>query len=181
MTHDRLLIETPGADAAYLCRLDSPLGPILLASGGDALTGLWFEGQKHFPGALAASGREAALPVFRATARWLEVYFSGREPDFLPALAPKGTAFQLAVWARLLSIPYGERRTYAQLAAALAEAGGLSRVSPRAVGGAVGRNPISLLIPCHRVVGADGSLTGYAGGLARKRYLLDLERAGVGS
>lgn len=178
MIHDKFLIETPGADAAYLCRLDSPLGPILLAGGGDSLTGLWFEGQKHFPEELAAAGQAAALPVFRETERWLEVYFSGREPDFLPALKPRGTAFQLAVWTLLRAIPYGETRSYGQLAAELAKARGLSRVSPRAVGGAVGRNPISLLIPCHRVVGRNGSLTGYAGGLERKRFLLDLEHGG---
>lgn len=180
MIHDKLMIknaQTSADDVTFLHRLDSPLGPILLASGGDALTGLWFEGQKHFPGKLAAAG-QAALPVFRETERWLEVYFSGREPDFMPALAPAGTAFQLAVWTLLRAVPYGETRSYGRLAAELAEARGLSRVSARAVGGAVGRNPISLLIPCHRVVGADGSLTGYAGGLERKRFLLDLEHGG---
>ncbi len=147
----------------------SPLGEITLASDGQALSGLWFQGQKHEKAGLAASAERRELPVFAEARRWLSLYFSGAEPDFCPPLAPRGTAFQLRVWSLLRQIPYGESCTYAQLARALGCA------SPRAVGQAVGRNPISLLIPCHRVLGAAGRLTGYAGGLWRKEALLRLE------
>ena len=154
----------------------SPLGRILLASDGETLTGLWFEGQKHFGSTLSGDETERALPVFDEAVRWLDAYFSGGDPGRLPPLAPRGTDFQRAVWALLTEIPYGRTVTYGELAAALEERTGRP-ASPRAVGGAVGRNPISILIPCHRVVGADGSLTGYAGGLKRKKALLSLERS----
>ena len=150
----------------------SPLGRILLASDGEALVGLWFEGQKHFGAGLAGEGAEEPLPVFDQAVRWLDRYFSGREPDFTPPLRPRGTAFQKAVWRRLLDIPYGHTVPYGEIAASL----GLPPGAARAVGGAVGRNPISLMIPCHRVVGANGSLTGYAGGIERKKRLLELEK-----
>ncbi len=152
--------------AAYL----SPLGELVLASDGEALTGLWFVGQRHFPARLPSAGELSALPVFAQTARWLDLYFAGVRPDFVPALSPRGTPFQRAVWDRLREIPYGGTVTYGELAAQLG-------TSARAVGGAVGRNPISLLIPCHRVLGAGGSLVGYAGGPDRKRRLLALERS----
>ena len=158
----------------YLRRYDSPLGGITLASDGEALTGLWFEGQRHFAASLDPAHEEKALPVFEQTERWLALYFSGREPGFTPPLRPRGTGFRRAVWELLVQIPYGRTASYSQLAAALETCTG-KRVSARAVGGAVGRNPISLVIPCHRVLGADGALTGYAGGLERKRLLLELE------
>ena len=154
---------------AYL----SPLGGITLASDGEALIGLWFEGQKHFGAGVTGETVEKSLPVFDQADRWLDVYFSGREPDFTPPLRPRGTAFQETVWRRLLDIPYGCTASYGEIAAALS----LPPGAARAVGGAVGRNPISLIIPCHRVVGADGSLTGYAGGMERKKRLLSLEKA----
>ena len=154
----------------YLHHYLSPLGGITLASDGEALAGLWFDGQKHFGAGLDNAHVEKPLPVFEQADRWLDVYFSGREPDFTPLLRPHGTAFQKAVWAYLRTIPYGRTVTYGEIAAALAS-------SARAVGGAVGRNPISLIIPCHRVVGADGSLTGFAGGVERKTRLLTLEKA----
>ena len=157
----------------YTWHYASPLGEIMLASDGQALTGLWFEGQRHFAAGLDPQHEEKALPVFDEAARWLDAYFGGREPGFTPPLRPKGTAFRKAVWEQLLTIPCGETLSYGQLAARL----GLPRASARAVGGAVGHNPISLIIPCHRVVGADGDLTGYAGGLDRKRRLLLLEAA----
>ena len=150
----------------------SPLGELALASDGEALTGLRFFGQKHFPAGWAR-WEKRDLPVFAETARWLDVYFAGVRPDFIPPLATEGTPFQKAVWALLAEIPYGGTVTYGALAARL---GG---TSARAVGGAVGRNPISLIVPCHRVVGADGSLTGYAGGTERKARLLALERGEV--
>ena len=159
----------------YVWHYDSPLGGITLASDGSALSGLWFDGQKHFAATLGAEREERELPVFEQTARWLDAYFAGRVPDFTPPLHLIGTPFQKAGWELLLTIPYGETRSYGQLAACLAETRGMPRVSARAVGAAVGRNPISLVIPCHRVLGADGRLTGYAGGLERKRALLTLE------
>ena len=160
----------------YVYHLDSPLGGITLCSDGEALTGLWFDGQKHFAEGLGPDREERALPVFAQTERWLAVYFSGREPDFAPPLRWSSTPFREAVWTALLAIPYGETATYGQLAEAVARRTGREHVSPRAVGGAVGRNPISLIVPCHRIVGRGGALTGYAAGLERKRYLLELER-----
>ena len=151
----------------YTLSLPSPLGDLTLASRGEALCGLWFNGQKYFAAGLPADREERDLPVFRETRRWLEAYFSGSAPDFLPPLAPEGTPFRRRVWEALLTIPYGETVTYGELAKRLSTA-------PRAVGSAVGRNPVSILIPCHRVVGS-GGLTGYAGGLERKRALLELE------
>ena len=159
----------------YRFHLDSPLGGITLASDGLALTGLWFDGQKHFGAGLSGDAGEQALPIFEETERWLQIYFEGHEPDFTPALHPVGTPFQQEVWALLRQIPYGETVSYGELAARIAESRGLARFSAQAVGGAVGRNPISLLIPCHRVLGADGSLTGYAGSVEKKAALLRLE------
>ncbi len=159
----------------YAASCRTPLGPVWMASDGTALTGLWFEGQKYFPRGLDGESREAALPVFDEARRWLDLYFSGREPDFTPSLRLTGTDFQTEVWALLRAIPYGGTTTYGALARKLSRARGLSRLSAQAVGGAVGRNPISILVPCHRVVGANGSLTGYAGGMDRKLALLKLE------
>ena len=165
----------------YFRRYASPLGGVTLASDGQALCGLRFDGQAHsFPApAPGAEREEKDLPVFEETGRWLDVYFSGREPGFTPPLAPGGTPFQRAVWELLLTVPYGQTVAYGALAARLAAQLGLARMSAQAVGGAAGRNPISLIIPCHRVVGSDGSLRGYAGGLWRKRALLALEGAGL--
>ena len=159
----------------YLHHTESPLGGITLAGDGEALCGLWFDGQKHFGAGLPAGCAEQMLPVFAEAERWLETYFSGKNPAFTPPLAPRGTEFQKSVWDVLLTIPCGQTASYGEIAAELARARGLPHLSARAVGGAVGRNPISLLIPCHRVIAADGSLHGYAGGLEKKRYLLQLE------
>lgn len=158
-----------------LCHYASPLGGITLACDGAALTGLWFDGQKYFGAGIAGAFGEKTLPVHREAMRWLDVYFSGNKPDFTPALRMLGTPFRRAVWEILLSIPYGKTMSYGEIAAILSKRRGGAPVSPRSVGGAVGHNPISLLIPCHRVIGADGSLTGYAGGIERKRQLLALE------
>lgn len=151
-----------------ICRVSSPLGNLVLAADEIGLTGLWFEDQKYF--SLPEEYEEKALPVFEQAKRWLELYFSGKEPDFSVPLHPMGTAFQCAVWDILRTIPYGTTTTYGAIARQL------SSSSAQAVGGAVGHNPISILIPCHRVIGANGSLTGYAGGLERKKRLLELER-----
>ena len=160
----------------YQTTLPSPVGRLTLASDGTALTGLWIEGQKYFASTLDADAIDApALPVFLQTAQWLDAYFEKRPLPALPPLAPKGSPFRQAVWQRLMQIPYGETTTYGALAASL-RAEGISAAA-QAVGGAVGHNPILFLIPCHRVLGADGSLTGYAGGMEVKRRLLVLEGA----
>lgn len=159
----------------YLKSLSSPLGQMLLASDGEAVTGLWFEGQKYFAAGLEPETEERPeLPVFGQAAEWMSAYFAGRPLPPLPPLAPKGSPFRQAVWKLLLEIPFGETATYGALAERMKASG--STASPRAVGGAVGHNPISVFIPCHRVVGTDGSLTGYAGGVEKKRFLLELER-----
>ena len=156
---------------------DSPLGGMLLAADESGLTGIWFDGGRYFAEGLPAAQLRQETPILAETRRWLDNYFTGREPDFLPPLHPVGSPFQQAVWALLLQIPYGQTVTYGQLAARLAVERGLARMSAQAVGGAVGRNRISIIIPCHRVIGADGSLTGYAGGLDRKAKLLAWEHS----
>ena len=135
----------------YTWRYDSPLGGITLASDGEALIGLWFDGQAHFAASLSETREACPLPVFDEAARWLDIYFAGREPDFMPKLAPRGAPFRQAVWAALRTSPYGQTATYGDIAARI----GLPRAAARAVGGAVARNPVSLMIPCHRAVGAD--------------------------
>ena len=160
---------------AYTCHFESPLGPLTAASDGENLTGLWFDGQKYFAAGLDPEHVEKNLPVFEETGRWLGLYFKGEIPDCVPPLRLKGTAFQKAVWEILLTIPYGETMTYGEIARRIAREQGLARMSAQAVGGAVGHNPVSLIVPCHRVVGSDGSLTGYAGGVERKRRLLAME------
>lgn len=155
----------------FLTHYASPLGPILLAADETGLTGLWFEGQKYFPSFLGVDYQEKETPILTETVRWLDVYFSGKDPGFLPPLHPQGSPFRQTVWDILLTIPRGQTMTYGEIARRL----GVH--SAQAVGGAVGHNPISILIPCHRVVGSDGSLTGYAGGVERKARLLQLEGA----
>jgi len=152
----------------YTQHYDSPLGGILLAADDTGLTGLWFEGQKYFARTLDAVHQEQETAVLSEARRWLDVYFGGQEPDFTPPLHPAGSSFQQEVWALLRRIPCGQTTTYGVLARQLAAERGLSRMSAQAVGGAVGRNVISIIIPCHRVVGTNGSLTGYAGGIEKK-------------
>ena len=154
----------------------SPLGGIMLAANDIGLTGLWFDGQKYYADNLPAEHIERETPILTDAKRWLDVYFTGNEPDFKPPLHPVGSAFRHAVWELLLQIPYGQTVTYGELARQLAEKQGAEHMSAQAVGGAVGHNPISLIIPCHRVVGTHGSLTGYAGGIDKKIKLLELER-----
>lgn len=155
---------------------ESPLGRIFLAGEGDFLTGLWFDGQKYFPGLPA---ERTGTPVLRRTENWLDRYFAGEKPeaDELP-LAPGGSEFQRQVWEQMRRIPYGETISYAELSRRVARLRNLAHMSAQAVGGAVARNPISIIQPCHRVLGSDGSLTGYAGGLRRKAWLLELEQRG---
>ena len=160
----------------YTHHYDSPLGDILIASEGRFITGLWFEGQKYFAGTLERAHEERDLPVFEETDRWLDIYFSGSAPDFTPPLLMKTTPFRRTVWEILLQIPFGHTMTYGEIAERIALMRGSKTMSAQAVGGAAGHNAILLIIPCHRVIGADGSLTGYAGGLERKRKLLEMEK-----
>ena len=161
----------------YTTFYESPIGRMLLAADDAGLTGLWFEGQKYFARCLDRETEEKELPVFAEAKRWLDIYFSGKEPDFTPPLHFTGTDFQKEVWEILCAIPYGQTMTYGAIADQLAKKRGLSRMSAQAVGGAVGHNNLSIIVPCHRVVGSDGSLTGYAGGIERKTFLLNLENA----
>ncbi len=173
----------------------SPLGELTMVSDGKGLTALSFQGQKYdkaeevkdtavYLDARDESGKaipgireeNEACAVFDRTGEWLDIYFSGRDPGFYPPLSVKGTTFQEEVWEILKRIPYGEVTSYGEIARQIADKRGIGRMSAQAVGGAVGRNPIAIIVPCHRVIGSDGSLTGYAGGLDRKEALLKLEK-----
>ncbi len=159
----------------YTCTCGSPLGPLLLTADDQGLTGLWFADQPHIPPLPEDAITAPELPIFVQTRQWLAQYFSGQEPAWAIPIHLVGTPFQLGVWAILRTIPYGQSRSYGQIAQQLCAELGLPRMSAQAVGGAVARNPVSILVPCHRVLGAGGRLTGYAGGLERKRSLLELE------
>ena len=159
----------------YTAHYQSPLGLITLAGEGETLTGLWFDGQRHFAATLSAAAGAGDCAAFEQARRWLDAYFAGQKPEYTGKLLLRGTVFQQRVWALLRTIPYGETTTYGALASALSKTG---HVSARAVGGAVGRNPVSLIVPCHRVLGADGRLTGYAAGPEVKAALLRLETTG---
>lgn len=161
----------------YICKYVSPLGGMTLASDGKNLTGLWFDGQKYFAAALPAQYEERELQVFAQTKRWLDIYFTGEEPRFTPPLSMGGVSpFRRRVWEIMRTIPYGHTSTYGKIASQIAAETG-KRVCAQAVGGAVGHNGIALIIPCHRVLGAGGSMTGYAGGIDKKIALLQLEGA----
>ncbi len=175
----------------YATTYDSPIGKLFLAAGKEALVGLWIQGQKYFPEKLFSSQVQGVdfdgknSEVLTRTRRWLDAYFAGDRPQpgqlkLAPGNFSQVSDFRQQVWKLLLEIPYGEVVTYGELARRLAEQQGLPSMSAQAVGGAVGHNPISVIIPCHRVVGADGNLTGYAGGIDRKRWLLHLEGAADG-
>jgi methylated-DNA-[protein]-cysteine S-methyltransferase len=154
----------------FTAHYDSPLGGMTMASDGQALTALWFEGTRREPRFADGTPATTVLPVFDETRSWLDLYFAGENPDFTPQLAPKGTPFQQRVWEILLTISYGKTISYGDVARQISPT-----MSAQAIGGAVGRNPIGIIIPCHRVIGTDGSLTGYGGGLERKHWLLELE------
>lgn len=164
----------------YTSRYESPLGGIVLAADEIGLTGLWFEGQKYFALYLDKENEERELPVFEQAKQWLDIYFSGKEPDFKLPLHFTGSAFQNEVWEILCQIPYGQTTTYGAIAKQIAgrraaSKQGAAGMSAQAVGGAVAHNPISIIVPCHRVIGANGSLTGYAGGIDKKIALLKME------
>ena len=159
----------------YTTHYQSPIGGILLAADEIGLTGLWFDGEKYYADHLDPEHEEKETPILERTQEWLTVYFSGNEPSFLPPIHMIGTPFQLSVWKILQKIPYGKTVTYGEIAKEIAGQKGLSRMSAQAVGGAVGHNEISIIVPCHRVVGTNGSLAGYAGGIDKKVKLLTLE------
>ncbi|RHP44693.1 methylated-DNA--[protein]-cysteine S-methyltransferase [Clostridium sp. AF32-12BH] len=174
----------------YTSTYFSPLGTLLLAADSAGLTGLWLENGKYFadtlenkeykkiektPTGIAAAGQKEASEILTDTRRWLDLYFQGKKPDFTPKLHLTGSDFRMEVWKLLLEIPYGQTVTYGALARKLADRHGLAKMSAQAVGGAVGHNPVSIIVPCHRVVGTNGSLTGYAGGIGNKVKLLELE------
>lgn len=159
----------------YISEYKSPIGEILLASDGKAVTGLWFKEQKYYGATLGEVSRKGEPYVLKEAAAWLDSYFAGKRPDMTVPLAPRGTAFRQSVWEKLCKIPYGEVVTYKAIACQMAEEMGRPTMSAQAVGGAVGHNPVSILIPCHRVVGSSGSLTGYAAGTDKKKWLLELE------
>lgn len=163
----------------YQCTLDTPLGAATASAADNALTGFWFIGQKYYPANTQHWIEKPDYPVFAALRVWLDAYFAGKNPTLDLPLNPKGTAFQEAVWKILLQIPHGKLSTYGDIAKQMAKQRGLSSMSSQAVGGAVGHNPISVLIPCHRVIGSTGSLTGYAGGIDKKIALLHLEGANM--
>ena len=164
-----------------ICHYESPLGGVLLAADEIGLTGLWFDGQKYFARGLPADRVERETPALLEAKRWLDIYFRGQAPDFTPPLYMQTTPFRKAVWEIMLAIPFGKTMTYGEIAEKIAKQKGLSKMSAQAVGGAVGHNSISLIIPCHRVVGTNGSLTGYAGGIEKKVRLLTLEKADMSS
>lgn len=164
----------------YTTKYVSPLGNILIAADEEGLIGLWFEGQKYYADTIENENtRNMENEMLRQTKQWLDLYFSGKEPDFTPSIHMKTTEFRKRVWEILLSIPYGRTMTYGQIAKQLAKELGIASMSAQAVGGAVGHNAVSIIIPCHRVIGTDGSLTGYAGGLDKKTALLRLEKGGT--
>ncbi len=163
----------------YTDQYSSPLGAITIACDEEAIIGLWFNGQKYFGYTLLGEIETKSQPLLEDASRWLDVYFSGREPDFLPPLRYGSTRFRKLVCDIMLTIPYGKTMTYGEIAAIAAQKMGIPKMSAQAVGGAVGHNPISLMIPCHRVIGANGNLTGYAGGINLKARLLELENAEI--
>lgn len=162
----------------YLSKMPSLVGMIYIASDGDNIIGLWIEGQKYFKDTLNGEVIEKELPVFKKAKKWLEMYFNSEIPDFSLPIKLCGSDFRKAVWNILQKIPYGETISYGEIAKKLEKISG-KRVSAQAVGGAVGHNPVSIIVPCHRVIGKDGSLTGYAGGLDKKIKLLEIEKIGL--
>ncbi|MBR1825457.1 MAG: methylated-DNA--[Alphaproteobacteria bacterium] len=160
----------------FVWHYQSPLGAMTMAGNGTDITGLWFDGQKYFAATVGTECIEKKIPVFERTIQWLDCYFGGQQPDFTPRLLLPSTPFRYSVCKIMLRIPFGQTITYGDIAAKISAQNNLRTMSARAVGNAVGHNPISLIIPCHRVLGANGKLTGYAGGLERKKQLLMLEK-----
>ena len=160
----------------YTYHYTSPIGGITMASNGESLTGLWFDGQKYFASTLSQRHMEKQLPVFDRTCEWLDLYFSGKGPDFMPHVFMCVSNFRRDVYEILMTIPFGETMTYKEVADLIAKKHRIISMSAQAVGGAIAHNPISLVIPCHRVIGTNGKLTGYAGGLDKKEWQLNMEK-----
>lgn len=159
----------------YIQEYNSPLGSITIASDEASVTGIWFENSRFFSKALSGKYINQATAAAEQAVHWLDIYFNNKIPDFTPPLQLNGTDFRLTVWKILLDIPYGETVSYGDIAKTVAEKQGIAKMSAQAVGNAIGHNPISIIVPCHRVVGSNGSLTGYSGGIERKKALLDIE------
>ena len=165
----------------YIHHYQSPLGGMTMTSDGTSLIGLWFDGQKYFADTIEKSTPQKDLPIFKQTDKWLDIYFSAKSPEFTPPLTMHTTPFRKCVWEIMLTIPFGRTMTYGEIADKIAKQKGIEKMSAQAIGGAVGHNSISLIIPCHRVVGSNGNLTGYAGGLDKKIKLLEIERMNIKS
>lgn len=163
----------------YIIDYESPLGRILLAADEIGLIGLWFENEKYYANNLDSKHKYKNTEILNKAKSWLDIYFSGQEPDFMPPLHMLGSPFRLQIWEHLLKIPYGQTTTYGEIAKTIAHQKGIAKMSAQAVGNAVGHNEISIIIPCHRVVGANGSLTGYAGGIDKKIKLLEIEHINI--
>jgi methylated-DNA-[protein]-cysteine S-methyltransferase len=163
----------------YIQKIKSPVGVLTVSSDGKNISGLWIAGQKYFARTLEENACQKELPVFEDVRTWLDIYFSGKEPGFMPPIVLKGSLFQKSVWNNLRDIPYGETIAYGELAKKITLNNEGKKTSARAVGGAVGHNPISILIPCHRVIAQNGDLTGYAGGIDVKEKLLRLEGVNI--
>lgn len=163
----------------YYDQIESPVGLLTVVSDGTSVTRLWIEGQKYSETEMREISKNPDLAVFKQVKEWMDCYFSGKDPGFLPPMAPAGGEFRQSVWNILREIPYGHLITYGDIARQIAEQRRTGRMSAQAVGGAVGHNPISILIPCHRVVGTHGNLTGYSGGLPIKVKLLELEHVSM--
>lgn len=160
----------------YITKYQSSLGEIVVAADKEGLNGLWFAGQKYSALYLDKEYKETETPILKDAKKWLDIYFAGEEPEFKLPLHFNGTEFQKEVWKILYTIPYGQTMTYGEIAEIIAKRRGLKKMSAQAVGGAVGKNKISIIVPCHRVVGTNGNLTGYAGGIDKKIELLKLEK-----
>ena len=171
----------------HFAHYESPLGDLTMASDEEGLVGLWFDRQKYFgqtasspllgmtDGQKAKCATTSLCPILEQTREWLDIYFTGHQPSFTPPLHLDATPFRMAVWQVLLEIPFGQTTTYGEIARRIAHEQGRTKMSAQAVGGAVGHNPIGIIIPCHRVIGTNGSLTGYAAGIEKKRRLLEME------
>lgn len=159
-------------ELTYHYHYDSPLGTLLMVSDGKALTELDFMDYPYGGDKVDMQNVAPCLPVFADTCRWLDLYFAGKKPDFTPQIFLQGSTFRKTVWDILCTVPYGQTTTYGGIAAKIAQKRGVPKMSAQAVGGALGHNPIAIIVPCHRVIGKDGSLTGYTGGLQRKEWLL---------
>lgn len=160
----------------FINHYESPLGKILLSSDGNFLTGLWFEGQKYFASGLDSKNQQKEIQLFKDVKKWLDVYFSKKEPDFYIPIKFSGTEFQKDVWNILRKIPYGKTTTYGQIAIQIAKEKGISKMSAQAVGNAASHNKILILVPCHRLIGKNKNLTGFSAGLEKKQKLLELEK-----